>query len=162
MSTAAQVRGALAAVFQSAAVQALTPNIYSFDVEEIAKVSSAHAALCHDPALDGQINFIQWNVNKGWAMKMSAKRMLGDFYFNVTYFLDAKEDFDGSHNNAVIDAFETIVQAILATVGTTFGGTVEAFEPQGAAPRMTLTTIDGRETWRGEYQFHGWMEEVWS
>lgn len=153
MSTQAAVRAAWAAgVWANASVTAITPKIYDFDIESLARVSRAHGAkLYHNQ----KINFFQYTVARSWRFDLTASHTVSEYVVTIRYYRDAQEDFTGTAFNAIASAFETIISTVSSGLGTSWTGTVEYYFPQNEPPQIGVGLIEERPVWTGTFQFKG-------
>jgi hypothetical protein len=165
LSTTAEVRAAFSTkLWADATLKAVTPNLYDFDLEDIAGVSSVHAAKMYH---NQKINFlaarfgrsVQWGQTRGAGAGAIATYTYPVF---VKYYRDAKEDLTGTEYNATEDFINTLLTRMIATLGNTWNATVDYWLPQEGMAGITLGELDARPVWVASYSFTGFKEAVFS
>lgn len=146
MTNSTDIETALVDLFDSATVQAITPNYFFYDVTQNSEADVDewyHAQ---------ELNFFTVVVTRTTEMMMTG-HIKYKFYVDISYYKQA--DPDGSNWQNVRSAFETIHDQMLATIGRTWGDSVEFWEAQVEPPSIKQIVIDDNPTWLGTYRFIG-------
>lgn len=141
MTTSKQVRDAWQTlILDSPTVQALTPNVFIYDVS--VESQRAAAALIHDT----KVNFLTCVVRRATEVLVMGQARY-TFQVRVAYYLQ-QTDVQASVYNLVLDRLETLDGLVLSALGPTWGGTVDAY--QGGSPDdVAAAAVDDRQCWRG-------------
>jgi len=150
MSTSATVRAAWnTKVWLHATIQALTTKIYNYDLHAMIEDSTPHLAKALEDTL---VNFIQYRVTKSWEFGQTGSYIF-KFLVEIEYYKQA--NLDGTIDNSIEDAFETIAGLVASELGTSWNATVDHYEPQEGPGEIAETAIDGRTVYKGSYSFTG-------
>ena len=152
MSTISEIRTAWnAAVWTNAAITAITPQIFSYDVLSRVENSEADAEPLYNRRTK-KIHFIQYDIERQAAWTVtggSANTVNYQTAIHIEYYIEA--DADGASYHAAQDDLETLITTITAELGHDWDGTVDGWNfgsPTIPAPR--LGKIDGRDVWATE------------
>lgn len=161
MSTTAQVRAAWdLKLWADATIKAVTPQIFNFDLQDIAEISTAHAAKMY---YNQKINFVAARFGRsvafGQTMGLGTGAVITCTYpVFIKYYRDAQEDLSGAAYNAVEDFIGTLISRMAATLGDTWNSTVDYWLPQEGMASIGLELLDDKPAWVGGYSFTGYKQ----
>lgn len=153
MTTVAQVITAWEDVFDSVAVQAITPKYYSYEIIESSETDLAKYK--HNQV----INFFIYNVSK-----KTEKRLMGaerqSFQVEVKYYKEHLRSAAGTNQQAIKSALETVYSGVKAELGDTWNDTVDYYEFQDAFYPLEQINLAGRDAWLGKMVFIGTKTQI--
>lgn len=157
MSSIADIRSAWnTGVWTNAAITAITPQIFSYDVLARVEASETEAAHLVNHRTQ-EIHFLQYDIERQTAWVVAAggtNQVNHTTAVHIEYYIEA--DSDGTNYHAAQDDLETIIDTIVAQVGRKWANTVDGWNfgtPTIPSPR--LGQINGRDVWATELRLIG-------
>jgi hypothetical protein len=139
-------------IFDSATVAAMTSRVYLYDV--LADTQLDASRLIHNPG-DGSmplVNFMVCLVRRKQAFDPMAN-IDQTFEVRLTYYLQ-QTDVAESTYNTLADRLESIDDLVRTALTANWDNTVDYYSG-GEPERIDVTTVDGRQCWRGAVTYLG-------
>lgn len=146
-SSAAAVRTAFSAVFNTDAINAYTERSYDYDLLALIDFDNAGKYLSK-AKFEGDINFVQWLVQR-----VDIHRSSGAIEYNysiqITYTRQDKGD--STAYKSVQDFWNTLLAQVSTTLGKRITDTVSGYLPQEEPAGIELVEIDGAPCWQSVF-----------
>ena len=155
MTSSASIRAAWkTGIFNNAAILAITPKAYAFDIiANIASISE-DSLLYHEQ----QINFFTYIASRksetGSIRGSNTAASRFSHTIEITYNLKKDIGEADFNYNALIDRLEIVDDLVLSELGKTWSSTVDYYELTEFSP-PTLKTLEDREFWSAGYTYTG-------
>lgn len=147
MSTSAQVSTAIAAIFATSPLLAITDKAHPYLVTELSEFELARVSYSQ------QIRFFEYLVGRTLQFRGTSQAAEWVYSLQVNFIIERGTD----ETNFLIgrDAIDTFQEGMLSTTGSDWSGTVNYYQPQSAAPTITSLLIGDIDCHRFSWQVNG-------
>lgn len=148
MTTTASVILAWETLFQTASLQAITENYYTYEILENTETDISKYMF------NQEINFFIIDINKKTNLKLFGSKT-EQFQVEVKYYKEHSTDGTGTNQKAIKTALETVYSGVEADLGRTWSSTVDYYELQDSIFPLQSLELAGRDVWLGKIVFNG-------
>lgn len=143
------VRDSFDTLFSDATLQAITPKIYDYDILEDSNLDNRKYRY------QQKINFFIYNITKSIEKKQFGCEQ--EIYnAEIKYYLEDKKN--GSAQNDIRDAFETVHSKIKTVIGNTWDSSVDFYLTTDDPISVNTIDLGGRQAWVGTYNYQGYKQ----
>lgn len=148
MTTQAQIITAWnTGVWAKAAIQSITPKIYSYPFLDDAERRT------QDLYYQAEINCFIYTVTRSYE-RLTTGRNEQVFSVEVSYYKASNIDGVNQHN-AIVSALETVDSYVVSGLGNTWLSTVDYYRPQSGPISITQEEIEETQVYKGTFTYTG-------